>query len=256
MPVSYNYTGRVDIDPSYLTADIAEVDGVFTVDLAWDLSDYGLPAGSVLQATFNGLFERQFESLGPIDLGVGTAKVNISTMRKPKEVTVSLKVVEKDSAGIPILIAFLDKKKPTIDGQDASNESILESLLDPELKVPWRVKFETGRPILHISNFDDMGVILQNRPIFDMLVIPSVLESILTWLVWDKSPNNEEEIVQRWRETFFGLGLAQDFFDKHTGDTDDLDSMDEVRAAGSECADEFSKRAKLLAATAKELEEK
>jgi hypothetical protein len=253
VPISYNYTGRVDIDPNDLSVDISESSGVFTAKLKWNLEEYKLPKKSLLQVTFNGIFERHFDALGEIGSGAGEASVDISKMRKPADVSVSLKVVEKDKSGIPTLLAFLDKKRPKVNGQDSNSESILESLLDPELKVPWRVMFDTGRPVIHISNHADMGSDLHNRPLFDMLVVPSVLESVLGWLVWDKS--KDEEISDRWKDAFFELGLSPDFFDEHTGDDADYETVGKVREAGAACADEFSKRTKLLSSTAKELED-
>ena len=256
MPVNYNYTGRIDIDPSCLTANLKVDSGVYMADLKWAIDEYDIPKTSELIVTFNGVFERHIESLGLVAGGIGEKSIDISSLRRPLDVSLSLKVVVKDAANLPILKAFLDKKRPTIEGVEASSESILESLYDPDLEVPWAVQFDSGRPVLHISNHDEMGPALHNKPLFDLLVIPAVLEQILEWIVWDESDSKDDDVVEKWKLFFRDLDIDDDFFEKNEGMAAGAASYGLVREASASCAGLFSKRAKFLAATAKEVEDK
>lgn len=256
MSTSFNYTGRVDIDASLLTANLTEKAGQFNVETAWNFESYKFPSKAQLQVIFEGIFEKRTFPLGDIDKGSGSKVFDISDMRKPLEAKVTIKIVSKDLSGVPLLIGSLERFQPLIDGIGNAGKSLLETLCDTDLVVPWQLRTNSGRPVLHISNPDGHYGNLHNHALFDPLVIPAVLQGVFDWLMWASEEDRNTEIVEKWQDFFLEWGVDQDLFNKHAGETSpSWEVRSEVAEQANLAVAEFCKEFKLFTAMAKYFEE-
>ena len=207
MTVTFNYTGRVEIDQIHFDADIRENAGVVEAVLRWDLSSYGFSPTAQVDVYFQGVYDQIHFGLCKISDGPGTQSFNLANLRKPLEATVTLKVVEKDERGIPLLLGLLNRFRPKQNGDEIVETSILPTQRDTELPVPWRVQTESGRPVLHISDKHDLYAKLTNSLLFMTTVIPAVIQSAFEWLVWDTDSDRDEKSVEDWKKKFVAFGI-------------------------------------------------
>jgi hypothetical protein len=253
---SFNYTGRVDMDASLLTANLTETAGKFSVDTSWNFEIYKFPSKAQLQVIFEGVFEKRTFAVGDIDKGSSSQVFDISDMRKPLEAKVTIKIVSKDLSGVPLLIGSLTRFQPLIEGIGNSGKSLLETICDTDLVVPWQLRTNSGRPVLHISNPEGHYGDLHNNALFDPLVIPAVLLGVFDWLMWASEEDRNSDIVEKWQEFFLEWGVDQDLFNKYAGETaPNWEVRSEVAEQANLAVSEFSKEFKLFSAMAKYFEE-
>lgn len=207
MTVTFNYTGRVEIDQVHFDADIRDNAGVFEAELRWDLTSYDFPPTAHADVYFRGVYDQAHFRLCQISDGPGTKTFDLANLRKPSEATVTLKVVEKDDNGIPLLLGLLTRFRPKQNGDEVVENSILPTQRDTQLPVPWRVQTESGRPVLHISDKHDLYANLTNSGLFMATVVPAVIQSAFDWLVWETDGDRDANSGDDWKKFFVALGI-------------------------------------------------
>ena len=248
MTVTFNYTGRVDIDDSHVVGDLRESEGKHVADVAWTLSSYDFPKTARVEIYFQGVYDQIIHSAGEVGLGDGSASIDLSTLRKPLEATITLKVVIKDARGIPILLGLLTRYRPNQNGSPAMEHSILLTQCDPTLKVPWRVVTSSGRPVLHITDELDLFGKLTGSGIFMQTVIPSVLEAAFNWLIWETDIERDVESVEDWKSLFVQLEIDASRIDEWIAEEKpEYEDIQNASTALSSAAEKFAERHGLLA---------
>ncbi len=209
MTVTFNYTGRVEVEHFHFSADITENSGAFEAVVGWDLNVYDFPPTATVDVYFQGIYDQLHFQLDQVGLGSGEKKLDLTSLRRPHDATVTLKVVQKDENGIPLLLGLLSKYRPTQNGKAVVDHSILPTQRDPHLPVPWRVQTESGRPVLHISDKHDLYASLTNSGLFMATVIPSVIQCAFEWLIWETEGERVATSVDEWTKTFVALEIDE-----------------------------------------------
>ena len=256
MSANLNYTGRVDIDPSDFDGSIDPIDDHYEANVAWRLGSYEFDADAHIQLHIGTVYEKMIVDLGKVLTGTGSKTVDLSQLRKPLEATMTLKVVQKDDNNIPLNRGWLSNFRPVILGNDGSGKSLLETQSTSDLDVIWRVSTDLGRPILQITNREDLYTSLLNDEIFDSIVLPAVIEEIFHWLIWSEDIDDvDPEISSKWQEFFLSLDLPEGTFDEFMQDKPSPETLAKSRELGQKMAEKFSQKAKLIAVAAKKYED-
>jgi hypothetical protein len=247
MTVSFNYTGRIDIDSDLVTANITESGSRYQAEITWDFGVYSFPKSAELSILFQGVYEQIIVKIGSISDEKETRTFDISTLRKPLDSTITIKVVDKDIDGIPILKGLLTHFRPTVDGKTVGEHSILPTQRDPNLKVPWRVITASGKPVLHISDLENLHAELSNSSLFIATVIPAVLEAAFEWLIWNRDLERDVEIVDEWKNTFQNFGIDESTIDDFMEiESPELDDITRSREVIRHAIDGYSEKKKLI----------
>ena len=235
MSTNLNFTGRIALSDKQVTFGILETDSTAEVRVDWDLSGLALPKTSTLRLRATSVFDTKIFSVGQSDSETGSAIFDIHSIRNYSSAFFTFQVLDPDASGVPLIRADRSAKAEKLNGVDTPQSSLLETRSNSEMKQPWKVSVEDGRPILDIAS--DLHQDLLSSPFFDPLVIPAVLERILEWLIW--TPERNIEVAEKWEAFFLSNGvqpqLFEDFKDNATLTFDSLkDARDLITSGASE----------------------
>lgn len=214
MSTNFNFTGRVDLDANQVSFGIVESESKAEVEVKWDLRGLSLPSTSTLMLKATSVFDTIIFNLGAHEVGTGNAVFDIRSIRNYSSAKFTFQVLEPDSLGIPLIRATRESKAETLNGVATPQSSLLETRSNSEIKQPWKVSVEDGRPILDISS--ELHQELLSSSFFDPLVIPAVLERILEWLILPSEKNIE--IAEKWETFFREKGVKSELFDDFKDD--------------------------------------
>jgi hypothetical protein len=217
MTIKFNYTQRIDFNESSISAKISEngtSSNDFTLDVNWDLSEYGLqePFEVVVLAKALGETIRVGSGLG--EHLKGFTSVDLGGMRTPLDCRIDLKVIRRDARGIPVILGVLHNAQPVLPDTSKPKKSLLRTKKDAQLDVPWTLSFEEGLPTLYVSDKSEIYEALSvSSPIFDAIVLPEVVRQVFIWV---KMPGEEKDptYVEGWKSAFESLGCPRDYLDE------------------------------------------
>ena len=216
MSTKFNYTNRIALAQDVLRAQVLPKVGAtdkYEICFDWRLTEYSLPSIYELVFVLKVIGQTHREKVAAVEASTGTFKVDLAEISTPQEITVTMKVVSRDSNGVPIIIAILENFQPEFPKAVSSRRSLLKTTKDSQLSVPWRLQIDDGIPTLHISDrngvYDKLTLF---TPEFDALVLPDVVRQIFLWLV---SGDDEMDSIhaEGWKAIFEELGCPRSYFD-------------------------------------------
>jgi hypothetical protein len=216
-----NFTGRIDIPvESFSERKLTIGTDEWYLDLAWDMSLFSLPSDSLvmLELAAIGTFETERINLGQIGDGIlQSTRIPIRRFRNPELIQFRLKVVRASDAGIPLILAEIDKVKPILDLGFANRPSLLKRRKIAHLPVPWELQFEMGMPILCISGKKDMWFrLVKKAKWFEPISLHAILKEIFLWTVRESVDPEDPEVFEKWRSYFIELGATEEFFEENS----------------------------------------
>lgn len=247
MLTKLNYTGRIDLPVECVKAEIQVDEARFTLRLSWDFEEFHFdPKCSVmLDLRAAGTTDTRRYTLGHLGSGRGEKVLDISSMRNPLTSRLRIKVVS-GSKEFRVLEAQLDNFRPMVPLQQEDSKSILKIYKDPGLDVPWRVKIDSGEPILVISGKDEIYSLLNNEDsIFMPAVMAEVVRQIFVWRAKDREEENAE-LSSAWRAFFIELGCDESFFEDSDEPFSDIEREQSIADESESIAVTFSIRHKLI----------
>jgi hypothetical protein len=209
MSTSLNFTGRIELNDGHVSFGILETDTTAELRVDWDLRGLTLPNTSTLRLKATSIFDTKIFNLGTLDSETGNSIVDVKAIRNYATADFLFQVLNPDPSGVPLIKANRKAKAEKLNGVDTPQSSLLETRSNSEIKQPWKVSIEDGRPILDIAS--DLHQDLLSSQFFDPLVIPAVLERILEWLVW--TPEKNIEISEKWEDFFLTHGVHPQLFE-------------------------------------------
>lgn len=125
MTLSFNFTGRQQIDAEHFKANISDSAGKFVAEIGWELERYSFDTDAELFVTFNGVYEQHTESLGVLTVPSAEKKIDVTHLRNPLDLSITLKVIKKNPSGVPIIIGLLTHFHPLQNGSKTNDHGIL-----------------------------------------------------------------------------------------------------------------------------------
>ena len=212
----FSVTGRTEIDPAFVTAEILRNHNTLEVSLSWDFSLYSFSSESTLVVDLfvpNTTENRRYQ-LGKVSSLEGNKVLDLSGMINPLDLKVRFKVVD-NSSQIPYIEASIDGISPKLP-DDENSRSLLPIVCREDLDLPWLLVFDLGVPKLYITNKNNLYKSLKDRtrsPWFYPIIMHQVFREIFVWLGNSDSFENEEK-ADKWRTLFVETyGCPKDFFD-------------------------------------------
>jgi hypothetical protein len=111
----FSVTGRTEIDPAFVTAEILRNHNTLEVSLSWDFSLYSFSSESTLVVDLfvpNTTENRRYQ-LGKVSSLEGNKVLDLSGMINPLDLKVRFKVVD-NSSQIPYIEASIDGISPKL----------------------------------------------------------------------------------------------------------------------------------------------
>ena len=214
-------TGRIEIDKSFVFAEIFRQGTKFEVVLKWDFSTLNFDATYliVVDLFVPGTTENKRYDLGNVKTESCVQKIDVSKMLNPLDLKVRFKVIDS-SKSIPIIHASVDKIQPKLPEDSENSRSLLPIIRKEDLKVPWSLVFDLGVPKLYVTDQNDLYKKLKDRtksPWFYPLIMHDVFKSIFEWCGMSEDFENDEKAI-KWKKLFIDLyECPKDFFDNLDG---------------------------------------
>lgn len=222
---SINFSSRVDIEPALLGSKIVLTDEGKVLSIVWRLGSMSLPENSqVVIEIFDVKSTKTKRFLaGLIGDGNGSCEIGISNFYNLESLRFRFKVSAIDLHGRSRILASLDRIKPFLPPDDSSGNSMVSIEKDGTLQVPWQVRFESGEPILYITEIENLYVQLRNTsaaPWFAPVTMHQVLTEIFKWLCRNQEGGNSSTTKQ-WEDFFYSLGCSVGFFNSGSSELED-----------------------------------
>ena len=222
---SLNYTGRIELTDDEVSFALVELDGSNYLDVSWNLSAHTFSQSSRMKLTVKALYDSLDFDLGTVSTTPGTKRLDITNLRNGLESDLRFVVLSEDSSKIPIISAIKKGAANTLNGIEIPKSSLLETRSNSTLNVPWQLSTDDGRPILELPSNSNLHSQLLESDFFDPIVVIPVLERIVDWLLWDRSPDKDNAIAEKWIAFFAQFDVNQEFF-VASADKDDFDVVE------------------------------
>lgn len=201
-----NYTGRVKIrrTDAHVSLRFTKEQAPPTVDLALDLSRYDFPTDArVRLEARRGLAGQRWE-IGTVATHDSSSPAERRLTDVPDSCQFRVAIVADDDSGR--LLGLVDRIRPVLPRRSLLPLREVEDLG----QEVWRVDFgDSERPELQVnSSIPGISDLVRTDPSFRALVMPSVLRTILTHMLFVESGESNEEdspLHEWWR---FAQGLA------------------------------------------------
>jgi hypothetical protein len=222
---SINFSSRVEIELAQIGSEISLNDQGKSLAVLWKLSTLHLPEDSqvVIEAFDVKSTRTKRFSVGLLGSGDGSCEIDISSFHNSESFRFRFKVSGLDLHGRSKILASLDRIRPTLPPDETSGNSMLSIEKDGSLQVPWQVRFDSGEPVLYITEIEDLYVQLRNpssAPWFSPVTMHQVVIEIFQWICRSRDGGNSA-VMKQWEDFFYSHGCSVGFFDAVSSDTDD-----------------------------------
>lgn len=222
---SFNFTLRVDIELSHIGCELALDDRGKTLSVLWKLRSMHLPYNSqVIVEVFDVKSTRtQRFPVGMLGDGDGSCELDVSFFHNLDSIRIRFKVSELDIHGRSKILASLDRIRPLLPPEDSSGNSMLAIEKDESLQVPWQVRFDSGEPMLYVTEIGNLYVQLRNfsaAPWFVPATMHQVVKEIFEWVCNNREASNSSATKQ-WEDFFYVHGCSIGFFDTVKSNTEE-----------------------------------
>jgi hypothetical protein len=122
---------------------------------------------------------------------------------------------------------------------------------DEALQVPWQVRFDSGEPVLYITDISDLYTQLRNpstAPWFSPVTLHQIVMQIFEWVCKSREGSNSA-VTKPWEEFFYSHGCSIGFFDGVEANNNEA-SVD-IEKELSNVLSKFSKKHMLIQELAK-----
>lgn len=256
MKVSLNYTGRVKLEESEVSARIIKTADQSSVVVNWDFSERDVSKSSGINIEVYGAGqEKRTEIQAPVE-DKGNSTIPITEFRDTNALKVRIKVVSRNSDNNLPYIQFVADNIPVENESDLDRvKSILPILKRQDLDTPWYLELnseESEGPCLIIRENDGLGDQMLNNPLFIPFVLPGVVSRVFEWVYEDRDVNPDTETWIAWKNYFLRLGVTV---------PTEIDSMpqyerqDTITDLARQVAEHFSLQNKLIEVTKRALGE-
>lgn len=212
MKVSLNYTGRVKLEESEVSARLIKSADQSSVVVNWDFSERDVSNSSGINIEVYGAGqEKRTEVQAPIE-EKGNAVILITEFRDTNALKVRIKVISRKSDNNLPYIQFVADNISVENESDIDRvKSILPILKRQDLDTPWYLELnseESEGPCLIIRENDGLGDQMLNSPLFIPFVLPGVVSRIFEWVYEERDVNPDTETWIAWKDYFVRLGVT------------------------------------------------
>ena len=206
-----NHTGRKRIDKGRVEVLLEGGGGdqCFTADV--NFSGLDLPRDASVYVEAYQRYALQRFDCGTVSEFCLPPNARLTEFDADLPIQFRIKVIDTTGPGGRLIAAVkgirASNEQPDVEGR----EWLLPVIGRDMDNVPWRVNFqEDSMPELALNNHIP-GCIdrIQHDPLFQALVFPGAVRSILSWIYWRDLVDSEEEWVSRWL-TFAGAISGED----------------------------------------------
>jgi hypothetical protein len=212
MKVSLNYTGRVKLEESEVSARLIKSAEECSVVVSWDFSERDVTNSSGINIEVYGAGqEKRFEIQPPIE-AKGNSIISIAEFRDTNALKVRIKVVSRNSENNLPYIKFVADDISVENESDVDRiKSILPILKRQDLDTPWYLELDSDEaegPCLIIRENDGLGDLMLNNPLFVPFVLPGVVSRIFEWVYEERDVYPDTETWAAWKDYFVRLGVT------------------------------------------------
>jgi hypothetical protein len=245
---SINFSSRVEIELAHIGSQINLKEQGKSLTVIWKLSTLHLPEDSqvVIEAFDVKSTRTKRISAGVLGNGDGSYEVDISNFHNSESFRFRFKVSGLDLHGRSKILASLDRIRPILPPDETSGNSMLTIEKDEALQVPWQVRFDSGEPVLYITEIEDLYLQLRNpssAPWFSPVTMHQIVIEIFNWMCRSREGGNSS-IIKQWEDFFYSHGCSVGFFDVVSPDMDD--QAIDVEAELANVLTSFSKKHMLI----------
>jgi len=222
-----NQTGRQRILMQDVTATPV-VDGPNrSVIFSWDLSAMALPADAevIIEVSLTGQSMRFVAS--KVEDGISTFEAKVAFLRDAKSAKSKLYVSKNQSNGTRLILATTTNIPIVFEKEPDGGNSPLQIQLIDNLSTVWRLDYDSGKPVLQVSNSDGMYAQLKNNPIFFPTILPQVIKEIAFHLL--SSPEDFGSEGDIWNQFFKSYGLSDEEREFLQSESDEAENLSNER---------------------------
>ena len=222
---SINFSSRVEIELAQIGSEITLKDQGKFLSVLWKLSALHLPEDSqvVIEAFDVKSTRTKRFSVGLLGTGDGSCEIDISSFHNSSSFRFRFKVAGLDLHGRSKILGALDRIRPILPPDETSGNSMLSIEKDGSLQVPWQVRFDSGEPVLYITEIENLYLQLRNpssAPWFSPVTMHQIVIEIFEWICRSRDGGNSS-VVKQWEDFFYSHGCTVGLFDSVSSDADD-----------------------------------
>lgn len=202
-----NHTGRIRIDKSRVSLLLEEDGNSRRISGNINFEGLALPPDALVYIEAYQQYALQRFSCGSVSDFALPANARLIEYDNDLPVRFKVKVVDVAGPERRLLAAArgirASNEQPDADGREKLLPVVSRDLGD----VPWRVNlYEDSLPELAL-NFHIPGCLdrIKSDPLFQALVFPSAIRSILSWIYWKGMIDENEDWVKRWLDFARGI---------------------------------------------------
>lgn len=245
---SINFSSRVEIEITQIASELALKDDGKSLSVLWKLQTLHLPKESqvVIEAFDSKSTRSKRFPLGELGNGDGYCEVDVSQFHSSDSFRFRFKVSGRDNHGRSKILASLDRIRPILPPSESQGNSMLSIEKDESLQIPWQLRFDSGEPVLYITEIANLYNQLRNpstAPWFSPVTMHQIVTEIFMWVCKSREASNSS-VTKPWEDFFYSHGCTVSFFDSVDSNTDErsLDFEEELSTVLSK----FSKQHMLI----------
>lgn len=207
-----NFTGRKRITLDRIEIDIEETPSNYKLSGKVDLSDLGLPTGSLVVEVYRQQYRERVSVEAPTNQVVSFA-ATFDRYPQASALLAEVKVVSVDPKANKRLLAAAKQIRPNLIGDTGGfRKGLLPFTPKDDMgQVLWVTDLSEG-PVVNINSGIPNWNAFCRLPLFQSLVMPEITRDIAAW-VWEQTIDgnpDDEDLASQWKAVFASFGADID----------------------------------------------